>query len=138
MNNLTKEQITLFSAIAAGVLIFSHLALPMVSVWGMGVSMFTMMTSGAPFLGLIFLLLALLAPIYALLYTFKDKEALASLKPIFVLDRKIVYAIPAVLAVIGFIYFIAEGAFSALGFGSWLYLIAAGCLCFLGFQEPKK
>ena len=137
MNNLTKEQITMFSAIAAGVLILTHLAFPLLSMFGMGISMFSMMTKGVPFLALIFLLLALLAPIYALLYTFKDKEALAQLKPIFCLDSKIVYAIPAVIAVFGFIYFIAEGAFSALGFGAWLYLIVAGGLCYLGMQAKK-
>ncbi len=139
MNSLTKEQIALFSTIACAIMLVAFLFLPGISAgFGFSFTLFRLMTSGAPFLALILLLLAFLAPIYAILYIYKDKPALASLKPIFALSDKVVYALPAILIAIFFIYMIAEGAFSALGFGSWLYLIAAGCLCFLGMQQPKK
>ena len=54
------------------------------------------------------------------------------LKPIFVLDRKvagIILVVAALLMLIG----VAVEEMVSIGFGVWLYLIIAACICYLGF-----
>ena len=134
--NLTKEQINLYSIIAGVVLLVCFFFLPGATVSAYGFSASASMSKmlfegGGGFLLVIGLILAFLAPIYLILYCLKDKEALAPLKPIFVLDRKVTGIILAVAAVLVLIGVFATDMVSP-GFGTWLYVIIAAGLCYLG------
>lgn len=141
MNNLTKEQVSLFTAIAAGVMLIAFFFLNAISVsvmgFSYGVSMSSMLFNGLTnFLGIIACLIALLVPIYLLLYAYKDNQALASLKPIFKVSMKVAAILALAAALLVLISAIANGVSGGLGL--WLYLIAAAFVCFLGFQKPQK
>ena len=134
--NLTKEQINLYTAIASVVLLVIFFALPAATVSFMGYSAgsaaMVNMLSGGGFLFTIGAILALVCPIYLLLDAFKDKEALKSLAPVFVINRKlagILLAVGAVLVLIG----VLVTEFVSPGWGLWLYVIVAACVCYLGF-----
>jgi hypothetical protein len=134
--NLTKEQINLYSIIAGVVLLVCFFFLPGATVSAYGFSASASMSKmlfggGGGFLLVIGLILAFLAPIYLILFCLKDKEALAPLKPIFVLDRKVTGIILAVAAVLVLIGVFATDMVSP-GFGTWLYVIIAAGLCYLG------
>jgi hypothetical protein len=134
--NLTKEQINLYSIIAGVVLLVCFFFLPGATVSAYGFSASATMSKmlfggGGGFLLVIGLILAFLAPIYLILFCLKDKEALAPLKPIFVLDRKVTGIILAVAAVLVLIGVFATDMVSP-GFGTWLYVIIAAGLCYLG------
>lgn len=133
--NLTKEQISLYTVIGCAVLLVIWLFIPSGKVSIMGFSeSFNMvnMVSGAGFLLTISTLLTFLCPIYIILYSYKDKEALKALKPIFVLDRKIAGIILAAAALLILIALFAH-EIAGPAFGAWLYLIIAACVCYLGF-----
>ena len=134
--NLTKEQINLYSIIAGVVLLVCFFFLPGATVSAYGFSASASMSKmlfggGGGFLLVIGLILAFLAPIYLILFCLKDKEALAPLKPIFVLDRKVTGIILAVAAVLVLIGVFATDMVSP-GFGTWLYVIIVAGLCYLG------
>lgn len=134
--NFTKEQINLYTAIASVVLLVIFFALPAATVSFMGYSAgsasMVNMLSGGGFLFTIGAILALVCPIYLLLDAFKENDALKSLKPIFVINRKlagILLAVGAVLVLIG----VLVTEFVSPGWGLWLYVIVAACVCYLGF-----
>lgn len=134
--NLTKDQVNLYSIIAAAVLLVCFFFLPGAVVSFMGFSESATMSrmlfgGGGGFLLVIGLILAFLAPIYLILYCLKDKEALAPLKPIFVLDRKVTGIILAVAAVLVLIGVFATEMVNP-GFGTWLYVIIAAAICYIG------
>lgn len=137
--NLTKEQISLYTVIGCAVLLIIWFFIPSGKVSFLGLSeSFNMvnMVSGAGFLLTCGTLLAFLCPIYIILYTYRDKPALKSLKPIFVIDSKIsgiVLVAAAILVIIGLLAHELAGP----AFGAWLYLIIAGGICYLGIL-PKK
>ena len=137
--NLTKEQINLYTVIGSAVLLIIFLFIPAGKVSFMGFSeSFNMINflNGAGFLLTIGAIFALLCPIYLILYSYKDNEALKSLKPIFVIDRKVAGIILAAAAVIIIIGLFATDMVSP-AFGGWLYLIIAAAICYLGFIQPK-
>ena len=141
MNNLTKEQINLYTAIASAVLMVIWLAIPSMSLdAGFYSQSFNMVNalSGLGFLYTLIMLLLLLCPLYLLLFSFKEK--MPGLKPIFVLDRKVAGIVLAAVAVVFIIMLFAikpsvYGVSIPLSpaFGAWLYLIIAACVCYLGF-----
>lgn len=146
MNNLTKEQIKLFTVIGAAVLLVIWLIIPSmkVSFLGFGES-FNMVNglSGLGFLYTIVILLLFLCPIYLILQAYQDK--MPGLKPIFFMDRKVAGYVVAGLAVL-FIIMLFVIKPSSMGvsvplspaFGAWLYLIVAAGICYLGMQKPKE
>ena len=138
--NLTKEQISLYTVIGSAVLLVIFFFIPAGKVSFMGFSeSFNMvnMMNGAGFFLTIGTILALLCPIYLLLYSYKDKEALKSLKPIFILDRKVAGIVLAAAAVIVIIGLFATDMVSP-AFGGWLYLLIAAGICYLGFILPQE
>ena len=85
MNNLTKEQVRLFSVIA-GVLMLIAFFIP-AKIDYFSVSFFDMLFSSylpVGFWGTLALIIMLLMPIYIILYAFKEEKALEPIKPIFV------------------------------------------------------
>lgn len=137
MNNLTKEQINLFTVIGSVILLVCFFFLPGATVSMFGFSASASMSKmlfggGAGFIAVIAMILGMLCPIYLILHAYKDNPALAALKPIFVLDRKvagIILVVAALLMLIG----VAVEEMVSIGFGVWLYLIIAACICYLGF-----
>ena len=137
MNNLTKEQINLYTVIGSAILLVCFFFLPGATVSMFGYSASATMSKmlfagGAGFIAVIAMILGLLCPIYLILYAYKDNPALAALKPIFVLDRKvagIVLAVAAVLILIG----VSIEEMVHPGFGTWIYVIVAAAICYLGF-----
>ena len=141
MNNLTKEQIKLYTVIGCAVLLAIWLFIPSISIsvfgYGTSAAMINAL-SGLGFLYTIVVLLLMLCPLYLLLYSYKDK--MAGLKPIFVLDRKIAGIVLVAVAVVFIILLFAVkpmGIPLSPGFGAWLYLLIAAAICYLGFIEPK-
>ena len=137
MNNLTKEQINLYTVIGSAILLICFFFLPgaTVSMFGFSVSatMVKMLfAGGAGFIAVIAMILGLLCPIYLILFAYKDNPALAALKPIFVLDRKVAGIILAVAALLILIGVSIEEMVSP-GIGTWIYVIIAACICYLGF-----
>lgn len=145
MNNLTKEQINLYTAIGAGLLILIFFAMPVLKMEFFVSKSITMADLlGKNFLLTILSLLAILCPIYLILDAFKDKEALKPLAPIFVIDRTLAgYIMGAVAAVFLIVVLtkpvggskeereIASEVLS-VQFGIWLYFIISACICYLG------
>lgn len=136
MNNLTKEQINLYTAIASAVLLVIFFFLPAAKASFMGFdagsAAMVQMLSGGGFLFVIGAILTLVCPIYLILDAFKDKEALKALAPIFVINRKlagILLAVGALLVLLG--VFVTE--FISPAWGLWIYVIIAACVCYLGF-----
>ena len=136
--NLTKEQVNLYSIVAGAVLLVCYFLLPAMKVSFFGFSGSASMSKmlfegsdGAGFLLIIGLIVAMLAPIYLILFCLKDKEALAPLKPIFVLDRKMTGIILAIAAVIILVGILVTDIVTP-GIGTWFYLIIAAGVCYLG------
>ena len=136
MNQLTKEQFNLWTIIESVVLLVCFFLLPGIKASVLGYSFSTPMSKmlfegGAGIFLSIFLFLALLAPIYLILYSLKDKELLASLKPIFVIDRKVAGILAAVAGIVVWLgFFFTDNA--SPGFGAYLYFFVAGAVCALG------
>lgn len=140
MNNLTKEQVSLCTVIAAAVMLVSFFFFNAISVsmmgFSYGVTMSSMLFNGLTnFLGVIACLIALLVPIYLILYAYKDNQALASLKPIFKISRKVAAILALAAALLVLISVLANSANAGLGL--WLYLIAAAFVCYLGFAVKE-
>lgn len=141
MNNLTKEQVKLYTVIGSAVLLVIWLLIPSISISVFGYGTTANMVnalSGLGFLYTIVVLLLLLCPIYLILYSYKDK--MASLKPIFVLDRKVAGIVVAAVALVFIILLFAVkpmGIPLSPAFGAWLYLLVAAGICYLGFIEAK-
>ena len=141
MNNLTKEQVSLYTVIGSAVLLVIWLLIPSISVSVFGYGTSAAMVNGLSGLGFIYtilILLLLLCPIYMILYSYKEK--MASLKPIFVLDRKVAGIVLAAVALLFIlVLFIVKpmGIPLSPAFGAWLYLIIAAGICYLGFAVKE-
>jgi len=128
----TKEQVVLYTTIAAAVALLTFFVLPVMKVPFLGgfawVNFFK-----SNFFGVIIALLALLTPIYVILYNYKDNQALAGLKPIFVCNRFVAGVIMVIAVVLQLIIILTE-SYVKLDFGIFIYILAAACVCYLGSQ----
>ena len=129
---LTKEQTSLFTVIAAIVMLLAFFVFKFSFGFGRGITPWEILTKGGiGFLGYVFLILFLLMPIYLILYAYRDAKPLEPLKPILGLPSKWVYAAPLILWSILVVYmFIEMGAAAA-----WVYLIAAVAAFFIGAKS---
>ena len=134
MNNLTKEQIRLFSIIA-GVLMLIAFFIP-AKIDFFSISFFDMLFKGefpVGFWGTIALIIMLLMPIYIILYAFKDEKALEPIKPILGLSPKIVYVMPICF----FILLLLVGSMYAGITPLWIYVLAGLAVYFIGMKSQQ-
>lgn len=115
MDKLTKEQIGMFTAIAAILMLVAYFF-----VDAMMQPAVKYLSRGAGWFGIICLIIAMLAPIYTVLFAFRDQKVLEPLKPIFVLSPGMAYALP--LIALGLCLF---AAFFDGGWGIILYAVGA-------------
>jgi len=120
MNKLTKEQIGLFTAVACIVMLVAFFFVHFKIGGGRGSAPVEGIGEVGWF-GTITLIVAMLAPIYTLLYAFRDQKALEPLKPIFVLSPELAYALP--LLAFGLVIF--GMCFGYFGWTMFLYLAGA-------------
>ncbi len=130
MEKLTKEQTSLFTVIAAIVMLLAFFAfkMPRVTPW-------ELLTNGRGigFLGYIFLILFLIMPVYLCLYAYRDSKQLEPLKPILNFPPKLVYACPIILFVVLIVYqFIDNG-----GASYWIYLLGAVAAFYIGQKSAE-
>ena len=128
MEKLTKEQIAIFTAIAVVVMLLAFF------VVNFDLGMFSVsavqLIGKVGWFGTITLILAMLAPIYTVLYAFRDQKVLEPLKPIFILKPALAYSLP--LIALGLVAF---GAFLSGGWPVILYAAAAACAFYIGKSD---
>ena len=129
----TRDQVVLYSTIAAAVALLTFFVLPVMKVPFMGGFAWIKFFS-SNFFGVLVALIALLAPIYVVLYNYRDKEPLVGLKSIFACNRFVIGVIMVIAVLIQLIIILAE-PFVKLDFGIFIYMLAAACICYLGSQE---
>lgn len=131
MNNLTKEQIGMYTAIAAVIMLIGFFVVKF-NLGFFSVAPVELIGKTGWF-GTVCLILALLAPIYTCLYAYRDKKVLEPLKPIFSIKPALAYSLP--LIVLGLI---ALGAFIDGGWPVILYAVGAICVACVGNSDKEK
>ena len=130
MNKLTKEQIGIFTGVAVVLMLvaffflkFNGSVAPVELIGEVG------------WFGAITLVLALVAPVYTLLYALRDLKVLEPvmqpIKPIFAIKPALAYSLP--LIAFGLVIFAM-----CFGFGGWpifIYLIGAICAYSIGKND---
>ncbi len=130
MDKLTKEQIAIFTGVAVVLMLVAFFFLKFEGSYAP-----VEMIGEVGWFGTITLILALIAPIYTLLYALRDLKVLEPvmqpIKPIFAIKPALAYSLP----------FIAFGLVflgMCFGYNGWpifLYLIGAICAYFIGKKE---
>ena len=124
MDKFTKEQTSLFTVIAAIVMLLAFFLFKMP-----GFTPWEMLYKGyIGWLGYIFAILFLLTPIYLCIYAYRDTKALEPLKPITNFSPKAVYSFPLILWCVFILYTFIDNGSAAV----WVYLLAAVAAYFIG------
>lgn len=132
MDKLSKEQISLFTVIAAVLMLLAFFFFNLLPGGWHTVTPWKLLTEGRPgFLGYVFLILLLLVPIYLCLYAYRDAKPLEPLKPIFAIPSKLVYALPLILMVVLLFYSLIDQGMAAI----WVYLLGAAAVFYLGLKS---
>jgi len=141
MNNLTKQQIRIFTIVPCVLMLVAFFVSvdlgTMLGGWGSyKVSLWTLMTGDMPigFWATLILILFLLCPIYLILYVFRDEQALQPLKPALNISPKVAYVIPIVL----FVLLLFIGSLKAGLTPLWMYLLGAIAIYFIGTSLVAK
>lgn len=125
MEKFTKEQVGLFTVIASVLMLvaffFVHFG---------GQAPVEYFSRGAGWFGIIALVLTLLAPIYAVLFAYRDQKVLEPLKPIFVLKPCQAYALPLVALCIALFAMLFDGGWAVI-----LYALGAVAVLFIGKSD---
>lgn len=132
MDKFTKEQISLFTVVAAVLMLLAFFFFNLIPGGWHTITPWKLLTEGRPgFLGYVFLILFLLTPIYLCLYAYRDVKALEPLKPIFKIPAKVVYLLPLILLCVLIVYFLIDQGMAAV----WVYLLGAAAVFYLGMKD---
>lgn len=130
MEKLTKEQIAIFTGVAVVLMLVAFFFVKFMRGYAP-----VELIGEVGWFGAITLVLALLAPIYTLLYALRDLKVLEPvmepIKPIFTIKPALAYSLP----MIAFGLVIFSACFSDFGWTMFLYLAGAICAYAIGKKE---